>query len=129
VEASPPAVEASPIAATSVETPAAHSSPPASHSRRRRHQQSGVEFLHQRRIFHRRKIDGGRHRTGPTPTTLVFSVPNHAYDLKHIQQCLDAKNARFHVCRAIIGVPIVLTYTITIYYIFRGKVVLAEESY
>jgi cytochrome bd-type quinol oxidase subunit 2 len=30
---------------------------------------------------------------------------------------------------AIIGVPIVLTYTITVYYIFRGKVVLTEESY
>ena len=30
---------------------------------------------------------------------------------------------------AIIGVPIVPTYTVTVYYIFRGKVVLTEESY
>jgi cytochrome d ubiquinol oxidase subunit II len=30
---------------------------------------------------------------------------------------------------AIIGVPIVLAYTITVYYVFRGKVVLTEESY
>jgi cytochrome bd-type quinol oxidase subunit 2 len=28
-----------------------------------------------------------------------------------------------------IGVPVVLTYTATIYYMFRGKVVLTEESY
>jgi cytochrome bd-type quinol oxidase subunit 2 len=28
-----------------------------------------------------------------------------------------------------IGVPIVLTYTVTIYYVFRGKVMLTEESY
>jgi cytochrome bd-type quinol oxidase subunit 2 len=30
---------------------------------------------------------------------------------------------------AMIGVPIVLAYTITIYYAFRGKVVLTKESY
>ena len=30
---------------------------------------------------------------------------------------------------SMIGVPIVLTYTVTIYYVFRGKVVLTEESY
>jgi cytochrome bd ubiquinol oxidase subunit II len=30
---------------------------------------------------------------------------------------------------AIIGVLIVLTYTITVYYVFRGKVALTEESY
>jgi cytochrome d ubiquinol oxidase subunit II len=30
---------------------------------------------------------------------------------------------------AIIGVPIVLTYTITVCYVFRGKVVLTPESY
>ena len=30
---------------------------------------------------------------------------------------------------ALIGVPIVLAYTISIYYVFRGKVKLTEESY
>jgi len=30
---------------------------------------------------------------------------------------------------AIIGVPIVLTCTTTVYHVFRGKVVLTEESY
>jgi len=30
---------------------------------------------------------------------------------------------------ALIGVPIVLTYTASVYYIFRGKVEITEESY
>jgi cytochrome bd-type quinol oxidase subunit 2 len=30
---------------------------------------------------------------------------------------------------AFIGVPIVLTSTTTIYYVFRGKLLLTEESY
>ena len=30
---------------------------------------------------------------------------------------------------ATIGVPIVLTYTTTVYYIFRGKVKLGKDSY
>jgi cytochrome bd-type quinol oxidase subunit 2 len=30
---------------------------------------------------------------------------------------------------AMIGVPIVQTYTVSIYYVFRGKVKLTEESY
>jgi cytochrome d ubiquinol oxidase subunit II len=39
------------------------------------------------------------------------------------------KTLRFMFVVAIIGVPIVLTYTTTVYYVFRGKVVLTEESY
>jgi cytochrome d ubiquinol oxidase subunit II len=39
------------------------------------------------------------------------------------------KTLGFMFVVAIIGVPIVLTYTITVYYVFRGKVVLTEESY
>jgi cytochrome d ubiquinol oxidase subunit II len=30
---------------------------------------------------------------------------------------------------AILGVPVVLAYTVSIYYIFRGKVKLAPHSY
>jgi len=30
---------------------------------------------------------------------------------------------------AAIGVPVVLTYTATVYYIFRGKVKLGKDSY
>ncbi len=39
------------------------------------------------------------------------------------------KTLRFMFLVAIIGIPLVVTYTITIYYAFRGKVVLTKESY
>jgi cytochrome d ubiquinol oxidase subunit II len=60
---------------------------------------------------------------------LVFSTPNHAYDLNIYNSASTEKTLGFMFVVAIIGVPIVLTYTITVYYIFRGKVVLTEESY
>ena len=61
--------------------------------------------------------------------TLVFSTPNHAYDLNLYNSASTEKTLGFMFVVAIIGVPIVLTYTITVYYIFRGKVVLTDESY
>src|SRR6516164_5904147 len=61
--------------------------------------------------------------------TLVFSTPNHAYDLNIYNSASTEKTLGFMFVVAIIGVPIVLTYTITVYYVFRGKVVLTEESY
>jgi hypothetical protein len=39
------------------------------------------------------------------------------------------KTLGFMCVVAVIGVPIVLAYTITVYYVFRGKVVLTEELY
>ena len=39
------------------------------------------------------------------------------------------KTLEFMFYVALIGAPLVLTYTITIYYVFRGKVVLTDESY
>jgi cytochrome d ubiquinol oxidase subunit II len=60
---------------------------------------------------------------------LVFSTPNHAYDLTIYNSASTEKTLGFMFVVAIIGVPIVLTYTITVYYVFRGKVVLTEESY
>jgi cytochrome bd ubiquinol oxidase subunit II len=60
---------------------------------------------------------------------LVFSTPNHAYDLNIYNSASTEKTLSFMFLVAIIGVPIVLTYTITVYYVFRGKVVLTEESY
>src|SRR5262249_7258256 len=61
--------------------------------------------------------------------TLVFSTPNHAYDM-NIYNSASTENALgFMFVVAIVGVPIVLTYTITVYSFFRGKVVLTEESY
>ena len=61
--------------------------------------------------------------------TLVFSTPNHAHDLNIYNSASTEKTLGFMFLVAIIGVPIVLTYTITVYYVFRGKVVPTEESY
>jgi cytochrome d ubiquinol oxidase subunit II len=60
---------------------------------------------------------------------LAFSTPNHAYDLNIYNSASTERTLGFMFVVAIIGVPIVLTYTITVYYVFRGKVVLTEESY
>src|SRR5262249_44299935 len=60
---------------------------------------------------------------------LVFSTPDHAYDQNIYNSASTDKTLGFMFVVAIIGVPIVLTYTITVYYVFRGKVVLTEESY
>ncbi|MBV8329056.1 MAG: cytochrome d ubiquinol oxidase subunit II [Verrucomicrobia bacterium] len=60
---------------------------------------------------------------------LVYSTPNHAYDLNIYNGASTQKTLGFMFVVAIIGVPIVLIYTITVYYIFRGKVVLTDESY
>jgi cytochrome d ubiquinol oxidase subunit II len=61
--------------------------------------------------------------------TLIFSTPDHARDLTIYNSSSTDKTLRFMFIVAMIGVPIVLTYTATIYYVFRGKVVLSEESY
>jgi cytochrome bd ubiquinol oxidase subunit II len=60
---------------------------------------------------------------------VVFSTPNHAYDMNIYNSASTEKTLGFMFLVAIIGVPIVLTYTITIYYVFRGKVMLTDESY
>ena len=61
--------------------------------------------------------------------TMVFSTPDHANDLNIYNGSSTAKSLQFILYVAMIGVPVVLTYTATIYYVFRGKVVLTEESY
>ena len=60
---------------------------------------------------------------------MVFSTPDHANDLNIYNGSSTAKSLQFILYVAMIGVPVVLTYTATIYYVFRGKVVLTEESY
>jgi cytochrome bd ubiquinol oxidase subunit II len=60
---------------------------------------------------------------------LVFSTPNHSNDMSIYNSASTEQTLGFMFVVAIIGVPIVLTYTVTIYYVFRGKVVLTEESY
>jgi cytochrome d ubiquinol oxidase subunit II len=60
---------------------------------------------------------------------LVFSTPDHTHDLNIYNSASTEKTLAFMFVVAVIGVPIVLTYTFTVYYVFRGKVVLTEESY
>ncbi|OAI40868.1 cytochrome D oxidase subunit I [Verrucomicrobia bacterium SCGC AG-212-E04] len=60
---------------------------------------------------------------------MVFSTPDLANSLNIHNAAATTKSLQFMFYVAMIGVPIVLAYTASIYYIFRGKVVLTEESY
>jgi len=60
---------------------------------------------------------------------MVFSNPDFANSLTIYNGSSTDKTLGFMLWVAIIGVPIVLTYTGCVYYIFRGKVKLTEESY
>jgi cytochrome d ubiquinol oxidase subunit II len=60
---------------------------------------------------------------------LVISRPDQANGLDIYNGASTAKSLGFMLVVALMGVPIVLAYTASIYYVFRGKVVLSEESY
>ena len=60
---------------------------------------------------------------------LVISRPDAANSLNIHNGAATAKSLNFMFYVALVGVPIVLAYTASIYYVFRGKVVLTEESY
>ena len=60
---------------------------------------------------------------------LVISRPELANSLNIHNGASTQKSLNFMFWVALVGVPIVLTYTISIYYVFRGKVTLTEESY
>jgi cytochrome d ubiquinol oxidase subunit II len=60
---------------------------------------------------------------------IVFSTPQIAHSLNIYNGASTAKTLRFMFYVALLGVPLVLAYTICIYYVFRGKVKLTEESY
>ena len=60
---------------------------------------------------------------------LVISRPELANSLNIYNGAATDKSLYFMFWVAMIGVPIVLTYTVSIYYVFRGKVTLTEESY
>jgi cytochrome d ubiquinol oxidase subunit II len=61
--------------------------------------------------------------------TIVFSTPQLEYSLNIYNGASTDKTLRFMLLVALIGVPLVLTYTVGIYYVFRGKVKLTDESY
>jgi len=60
---------------------------------------------------------------------MVFSTPTLANSLDIYNGSSTEKTLHFMMIVALIGVPIVLTYTASVYYIFRGKVEITEESY
>lgn len=60
---------------------------------------------------------------------MVFSTPEVANSLTIYNGSSTDKTLGFMLVVAIIGIPIVLTYTACVYYIFRGKVVLTNDSY
>jgi len=61
--------------------------------------------------------------------TMVFSTPNLGDSLDIYNGSSTEKSLRFMAWVALIGIPIVLAYTGTIYYVFRGKVTLTGRSY
>lgn len=60
---------------------------------------------------------------------LVFSSPNPENSLNIINAASSQKTLGIMLIIAGIGVPIVLTYTFCIYWIFRGKVKMTRSSY
>lgn len=60
---------------------------------------------------------------------MVFSNPNLVNSLTIYNGASTEKTLSFMFIVAMIGVPIVLSYTACVYYIFRGKVKLTDESY
>ena len=60
---------------------------------------------------------------------MVYSVPNPAHSLTAYNSASTDKTLKIMTLIAAIGVPIVLSYTATVYYIFRGKVKIGKDSY
>ncbi len=60
---------------------------------------------------------------------MVYSSPEPAHSLTAYNASSTDKTLKIMTLIAAIGVPIVLTYTATVYYIFRGKVRLTKDSY
>jgi len=60
---------------------------------------------------------------------LVFSNPNPAHSLDIYNAASSTKTLGIMLIIAATGVPVVLAYTVSIYWIFRGKVRLDRMSY
>jgi cytochrome d ubiquinol oxidase subunit II len=60
---------------------------------------------------------------------LVLSNPNPEFSLNIYNAASSARTLKIMLIIAIIGIPFVLAYTISIYWIFRGKVKLDTTSY
>jgi len=60
---------------------------------------------------------------------LVHSRPNPEYSLSAYNSASSERTLGIMLTIAMIGVPLVLSYTVSIYWVFRGKVRLTESSY
>lgn len=60
---------------------------------------------------------------------MVYSNPEPVHSLTAYNAASTEKTLKIMTLIAAIGVPIVITYTITVYYIFRGKVKIGKDSY
>jgi len=60
---------------------------------------------------------------------IVYSNPNPEYSLTLYNAASSEKTLTVMLIIALIGIPFVFAYTITIYWIFRGKVKINEMSY
>jgi cytochrome bd ubiquinol oxidase subunit II len=60
---------------------------------------------------------------------MVLSNPNEANSLTIYNAASSQKTLGIMLTIALIGVPVVLAYTVSIYWIFRGKVKLDKMSY
>ena len=60
---------------------------------------------------------------------MVLSMPNPENTLTIYNAASTPKTQMIMLFVAILGVPVVLAYTASIYYIFRGKVKLTPHSY
>ena len=60
---------------------------------------------------------------------VVLSSPNPEWSLTVFNASASSKSLNYMFNIALLGIPFVLCYTIAIYWIFRGKVKLTEDSY
>lgn len=60
---------------------------------------------------------------------LVHSSTNPAYSLNIVNAASSQKTLKIMLIIALIGIPLVISYTVSIYWIFRGKVKLDSSSY
>jgi len=60
---------------------------------------------------------------------MVYAPDDPAHSLTVYNGASTQKTLRIMFTIALIGIPIVLAYTISVYYIFRGKVQLTKDSY
>jgi len=60
---------------------------------------------------------------------MVFSQPNPEHSLTIYNAASSPRTLKIMLIIALIGMPLVIAYTSSIYYIFRGKVTLSESSY